>query len=303
MPSTREIREHVEHETARRHRLGVAAFASGFLYLLSQIVIVSAENGAPKVGLLQGLAPALSGEANPAVSPATGLVKFVSHHAFPLVAGGVLSAIAVGIVIVVLLVLLDAVVFRRPQSWPAARPFVFGGGVAWALANIAHPAILAVETHAFAVGHDHSITAANNALQGTTGEIVASVGLLGGVVFSAGMINTMLNALRTGLLVRWMAMLGMLVGPLLFLPVGIELQLVAAFWMVMMGLLYSGKWPNGDPPAWSAGEAIAWPPRGVARPDGSSKAGRPAPAAAGAASVPAPTPASGGSSRKRRRKR
>jgi hypothetical protein len=43
----------------------VPAFGGGFLYLLSGIVASETLKGAPTVGLLQGLAPALSGEANP----------------------------------------------------------------------------------------------------------------------------------------------------------------------------------------------------------------------------------------------
>ena len=47
----------------------VPAFAGGFLYLLSAIIISSTLPGAPTVGVVQGLTPALEGVANPAVSP------------------------------------------------------------------------------------------------------------------------------------------------------------------------------------------------------------------------------------------
>ena len=76
------------------------------------------------------------------------------------------------------------------------------------------------------------------------------------------MIVVMLNSLRTGLLPRWMAFLGMFSALLILLPnVGPTLQLIPAFWLVMMGMLLSGKWPGGDPPAWEAGEARPWPSR------------------------------------------
>ncbi len=72
----------------------------------------------------------------------------------------------------------------------------------------------------------------------------------------------MINALRVGLLPRWMGILGMFTALLIFLPIGgAELQLVPAMWMVMMGVLYSGKWPGGDPPAWTEGVAEPWPSR------------------------------------------
>ena len=74
------------------------------------------------------------------------------------------------------------------------------------------------------------------------------------------MIGTMVNALRVGLLPRWMGILGIFTGMLIFAPIGgAELEVVPAFWMVMMGILYVGKWPKEQPPAWAAGEARPWP--------------------------------------------
>ena len=95
MPSAGEIREQVAREQERRNRLAVPAFAGGFLYLLSAIIVFKTLNGGPTVGLLQGLGPALSGVANPARSPPTAEVKYISHHAFALIAGSVLAAIAI----------------------------------------------------------------------------------------------------------------------------------------------------------------------------------------------------------------
>jgi len=308
MAGSGDTREQVTRETERRSRLSVAAFGGGFLYLLSAIIISETLNGAPTVGLLQGLKPALEGEASPAVSPRTGEVKFISHHAFSLIVGSTLVAIAVGILTLILLVLLDATRFRRPQTWSAAGPLVIGGGVAVAVVSLAHQVVTAIETHSFAVGHDFSNRAVEQALtKGTANSIIDYVDLLAGLALAAGMIAVMINAMRVGLLPRWMSFLGMFSAILIFLPIGgAELQLVPAFWIVMMGILYAGKWPNGEPPAWKAGEAVPWPSR--ADMQASRSAGKGQPALAGA-SAPAdvglaPTQAASvGSSRKRRRKR
>jgi len=111
----------------------------------------------------------------------------------------------------------------------------------------------------------------------------------------------MLNAMRVGLVTRWMGVLGIFTGVLIFLPIGgATLEVVPAFWLVAMGILYVGKWPNGQPPAWESGEARPWPTRAQMR----EAAAGPQPAlASGAGDVtPAPTkPSSGRSSRKRRR--
>ena len=298
MPSAGEIRQQVATESERRARLAVPSFAGGFLYLLSSIIISSTLKGAPTVGLLQGLAPALSGVANPAVSPRAAEVKFISHHSFALIAGSMLAAVAVACLMLILLLLLDATRFRRPQTWSLARPLVLYGGIAVVLVSLGHQVVSSIETHNFVVGHDHSNHAVDQALtNGAANVVVDYVDLLAGLALAAGMIATMLNALRVGLIVRWMGILGIFTGLLIFLPIGgAELQVVPAFWMVMMGILYVGKWPNGEPPAWAAGEARPWPSRAQARAARQAGNGR-----ADVAPAPAP-PASGGSSRRRRKR-
>jgi hypothetical protein len=313
MPSAKEIKEQVASETYRRSRLAVPAFAGGFLYLLGGIIASSTLNGAPTVGLLQGLAPAFRGEVNPSVSPRAAEVKFISHHAFPLIAGSVLSAFAVIVLTLVLLLLIDATRFRRPNSWAAARPLVLVGGIGLAVLTIGHQAISSIETHSFAVGHDFSSHAVDDALtKGAVNEVTAYVDLLVGLAIMAGMIGAVLGALRVGLLPRWMGILGCFTGVLIFLPLGgATLEVVPAFWIVMMGIMFVGKWPNGDPPAWAAGEARPWPTQAERRAEYAeeraakqARKGQPALSTAGADVAPAPAqPASSGRSRKRRRKR
>src|SRR5207247_1689149 len=163
-------RDQVARELGRRRSLGVPVAAGGVLYLLGSITIAGTLKGAPTVGLIQGLTPALKGEVNPAVSPRAQEVKFISHHAFALLPGSV---------------------------------------------------------------------------------VVSYVDLLAGLAFAAGMISVMVNALRVGLLPRWLAILGMFAAVLIFLPLGgAELEIIPAFWLVATGILLLGRWPGGDPPAW-----------------------------------------------------
>jgi len=305
MPSTAQIREQVAWETERRTRLAVPAFAGGFLYLLGAIIIANTLKGAPTVGLIQGLTPALSGVADPAVSPRTDEIKFISHHAFDLIAGSVLSAAAIVALTLILLLIVDATRFRRPASWAAGRPLVLVGGIAVAVVSVGHQVLSAIETHKFAVGHDHSIHAADHALtQGTVNVLFDYVDLLAGLAFAAGMIAAMINARRVGLLPNWLSMLGILTAVLIFLPLGgAELEVIPAFWMVMIGVLFIGKWPNGEPPAWAAGEARPWPSGAEIRAARRAGGGKPALSTGAADVAPAPAAVSGGSSRKRRRKR
>jgi hypothetical protein len=313
MATAPEIRDQVLREAHRRGRLGVPALAGGVLYLLGSIIIASTLKGAPTVGLLEGLTPALSGVASPAASPRAGEVKFISHHAFALIAGSLLAALAIIALTLVLLLILDATRFRRPQTWSAARPLVLGGGIALAVVSVGHQIATAIQTHNFATGHDLSNHAVDQALtKGAANVVVDYVDLVAGLSFAAGMVAVMINALRVGLLPRWVAILGMFTALLIFLPIGgAELEVIPSFWLVAVGILFAGRWPNGEPPAWMAGEARPWPSaaekraeRGEQGPRGRrGPAATPQPAVAGTSAELAPAAGPSAGARKRRRKR
>jgi hypothetical protein len=305
MPSKSELSERLAFESHRRGRLSVPGLAGGVLYMLGAIVASAALKGLPTVGVLQGISPALSGQADPAVSPRAPEVKFISHKALPLLTGSVMTAVAILALTAILYFFLDSASFRRPGTWAAARPLLLIGGIGLTVFSVTHQIISSIETHNFAVGHDLSTSAVNNAL--TTGTVNVAIGyvdLLAGLAFVVAMIVVMVNAMRVGLLTRWMSIIGMLTGILIFLPIGgATLAIVPAFWMAATGLLNGARWPGGDLPAWVTGEAHPWPSQAetrAARRGGLS--GRPA--IAGADASPAPSmPGQGSSSRARRRKR
>src|SRR2546429_1992042 len=156
MPSSSETTAQVARETERRGKLAAPALGGGLLYLLSGIIIAATVNGAPSVGLFQGLAPALRGEARPALSPRAAEVKFFSHHAFALIAGSVLVAVAIGALGLIPLPLFDATRFRRPETRSGARPLVLAGGAAPPLGCLRHPDGAAVQNHHLPAGHRFS---------------------------------------------------------------------------------------------------------------------------------------------------
>lgn len=260
--ASQEIDEQVALESERRSRLAVPSVAGGVLYLLSGIILSSTLSGLPAVGLVQGFAPMLRGEAITDVSPRAAEVRYIDHHAFGLIAGSILTAISVGCLTLVLVFLVHATRFRRPESWPATRLLVLIGGCAFAILSLIHWIAISVEAHSFVKGHDFSAKAVDRALltSGSLGVTLGLLGLLAALALAIGMIAAMVAAMRAGLLPRWLAVLGIFSG-LLFLPLfgTTTLELVPAFWLVATGILLMGRWPGGDPPAWAAGEARPWP--------------------------------------------
>lgn len=329
MATAAEIKQRVELESARRARLAVPAVAGGVLYLLSGIILNATLKELPSVGIVQALSPALNGEADPAVSPRAAEVRYLDHHTVGVISGSVLSAIAVAALTLVLLFLARSARFRRPESWVAAAPLVLGGGIAVALLNLVHQMVLAIEAHDFTSGSDFSAKAVDKALltTGSGGILLGLLGLLAALALAVGMIAVMMGAMRVGLLPRWLSVLGILSG-LLFLPFfnAPTLQLIPTFWLVATGILLMERLPNGDPPAWAAGQARPWPTQAEVR--AQREQAKASDAGSGASTgkqsvknvpatsaedepqgeealVPAPTPApaSGGSRRKRRKRR
>jgi small-conductance mechanosensitive channel len=117
--------------------------------------------------------------------------------------------------------------------------------------------------------------AASNAISDASLTPVATILSLGGaLLFAISLFYTCLWAMRTGLLTRFWGSLGMALG-IAFL---IGFFILGLVWFIFLGLLFLGLVPGGKPPAWEAGEAVAWPtpgekaaaelePSGEGRPD------------------------------------
>ena len=91
----------------------------------------------------------------------------------------------------------------------------------------------------------------------TAGQLIEVVARF---TLGAAFLMISLNAMRAGLLTRFMGVLGIIAGVLLALPVfGGPLPVVQAFWLFALGMLLLRRWPGGMPPAWTTGEAQPWP--------------------------------------------
>ena len=96
-------------------------------------------------------------------------------------------------------------------------------------------------------------------LQTDTGLFIAAgyIDLAANLALGFGLVLVGLNAMRAGLLSRFLGILAIIVGVLtvLFRGAGI----IEAFWLVAVGAVILNRWPGGRGPAWSTVEAIPWP--------------------------------------------
>jgi hypothetical protein len=116
-----------------------------------------------------------------------------------------------------------------------------------------------VKSHELAGVAQPTAQAARDALLPPTALAAGVLRQLGVFALGFAFILMSLNAMRVGLLTRFMGVLGIIVGGLFIIPLGASLPIVQAFWLAAIGALFLGFWPPGLPPAWVTGEAQPWP--------------------------------------------
>jgi hypothetical protein len=93
----------------------------------------------------------------------------------------------------------------------------------------------------------------------------AAIGSGGTLALAISLVLININAMRVGLLSRFMGVIGAIVGGLYVLPILSGPLIVQLFWLVALGPLFLGRWPGGRGPAWETGEAEPWPSAAEAR--------------------------------------
>lgn len=94
--------------------------------------------------------------------------------------------------------------------------------------------------------------------EASTAAAVSGFGIAGALGLAVALFYTGLWAMRTGLMGRFWASLGMALG----IAIIFGLFPLALIWFLYLALLIAGWLPGGKPPAWDAGEAIPWPTPG-----------------------------------------
>jgi hypothetical protein len=245
-------------EARQRPRAAIAALVAAVASLVADLWTSAILRDAPKAGFLDSLQRALEpGRLGNAPSLRTPYFAWVHDHASTLVLANVLKALGFIAIAWALTFLMVAARARRPQI---AKPLVYAamvGAVLSAIAGIAFWAAYSSAVSDFLAG-PHTVDRAADAGGGSlllTGQLV---GLAGQLALAAGFVFVSLNAMRAGLITRFMGILGCIIGLLVVIPIG-PLPVVQTFWLAALAALLFGFWPSGMPPAWRTGEAQPWP--------------------------------------------
>lgn len=295
-----------------RHRVGaaIAAAVAAVLSIVGGIYSQQAYRDFPYVGPLQALNPALHGQVDAKVNPGTAGIEFLDSHAASLIASRVISALGLLLTGYVAWFLFRAAKARRPEMPEVARWLTVAGAIGMAVILIALQVGACLNAHDFVAGADRSRDAVKAVQGGGVMMVLTIVGVVAQFAFAFGVVLVSLNAMRTGLLTRFMGVLGIIVGVLVAIPIGAPLPVVQFFWLMALAVLFLHRWPGGMPPAWITGRAESWPSQAEMaqrrQEQRGGGAGRAKPQRGGsdddaAEPAPAPHPSSARKRRKRRR--
>ena len=257
----------LERERAGRPRAAAAAAAAALLTIAGGLYSATTLRDAPQSGLFQGLQEAAKpGAIGTQPSLRIPLYEFFDERFSQLLLAALLSAAgALGMGYALLFVARAAQ--ARAEKFPRA-------GVPLPVIGAA---LMALSLLAVALGTNSTVKAVldtDRTVQGVS-DVKASGLLVGGQLaevagrfaLGGGWILIALHAMRTGLLTRFMGVLGIFSGVLIVLPVvGTPLPVVQAFWLLALAVILLDRWPGGVPPAWRTGKAEPWPtPQRAAR--------------------------------------
>lgn len=252
------VEESLAWEAQWAPRAAVVAILAGLATIAGTLISNIALRDRPQVTIHQGLADIADPGSNHGLLER--LLLHIDDHLLPFTGGQILSALAGPLTALALIYLFRATQARNPGFGRGALIALVAGGVASLIGGIVGPTAVAMSISDFVSSANHSTTAAHDALQPSAALTAGLVAFVGRVALGIGLVLVALNAMRVGLLTRFMGILGIMAGAFMAFPF-IQLPIVQAFWLVAVGVLFLGRFPNGTPPAWETGRAEPWPTR------------------------------------------
>jgi hypothetical protein len=230
----------VSYETRLRPRVGVVSALAGILLFAA--------------AALQATGP------QPKVSEVTVQLLVTNQRGALEVVGALLNGLGLLGLGGTLVFLFSASKARRPELSQGARITAMLGAVLAALGGVAYGVMITIKAHEFATHGAQTYPQANSLLSSAGLAALQYAGLVGSLLLAIAFVLVALNAMRVGLLTKFIGYLGIAAAAASLLLIGsAPALLIEVFWLLAVAYLLSGRWPNGDPPAWRSGQAEPWP--------------------------------------------
>ncbi len=183
-----------------------------------------------------------------------------AHKRFPLdLVGAVLNGLGLVALAATLWFLFGLVRARNESLKNFVGPIAVLGGVLAGVSGIVYSVVISSAADDF-VSHGAQTYQQANHLTSSGGLLALPfLGQAAALALAVGFVLTSLQAMRVGLLTRFMGYLGIFTGILVLFPIGSPVPVVQAFWLLALAYLLTGRWPSGVPPTWRSGKAEPWP--------------------------------------------
>lgn len=183
-----------------------------------------------------------------------------AHKRFPIdVIGAVINGIGLCAVAATLSFLFGITRARNPDLRGFIRILVIAGGGLAAVSGIVYAVVIAAKANEFATHGSQTYEQAHHLTKASGLVALPFLGQAAALLLAVGFVLVALNAMRVGLLTRFMGYLGIFTGVLVLFPIGSPVPVVQGFWLLALAYLFSGRWPTGVPPTWRSGQAEKWP--------------------------------------------
>lgn len=227
--------ELLEGEARERPRMAVAAGLAALFTLLAPVIsVIVLKDGPDNI-------------------PAAALYR--DEHRAALALSAACLVLALVAIVFVLDFLYRATRARNPQLPRQLRPLPWIGGLGLAAVSVAFEVVGAVKLDHFAT---HGSQTYDEAKAATDFGALVYVGIVAQLAFGFAFVMIAINAMRVGLLSRFLGYLGAISGVLFVLPL-VPVPIVQVYWLGALAMLLAGRSPSGMPPAWERGEAVPWP--------------------------------------------
>jgi hypothetical protein len=283
-------------EAANRQRAGIAAFVAAGLTILGVILTTLSQPGASEfddkiVTVVDAMNRTAAGQPVPPGRFSAFAVDVGQHPTIPIV-GAIVYGLGSLSIYFAMAYLFRAARARRPGMQQIALVMAAVGAVGFGVGRAVSEVARYIGAHDFVNAVDRTNSAATDALSPTAtlvGQLIWETCALA-LGFAIAIIS--LNAMRVGLLSRFMGVLGVIVGVAVAPILPIDQQgIIRVFWLAALGMLFLGRWRN-TPKAWATGEPEPWPTQQQLREqrDAARADREPSPPRGGGPDPPSPPP-------------
>jgi hypothetical protein len=248
-------------EQEHRQRAAVAAFVAAILTLLGVALTTIGQPSSGKfddriLTVVDTMSRTAAGQPIPAGRISAYTIDIGQHPAAP-IAGAILYGIGSMAIFFAMGYLFRAARARRPALQQYALVLAAVGAIGYGVGRAVSEIARYLGAIDFVDATDKSNSAAADALSPTASLVGQVIWQAAALALGFAFVLIALNAMRVGLLTRFMGVLGIIVGVTFVLPLD-QQGIIRIFWLGALGFLFLGRWP-AMPKAWVSGEAEPWP--------------------------------------------